>query len=49
MLATAIEAEVDTYLSHRQHLVDEEGHRVVVRNGHLPERKLLGCHRRRTG
>jgi transposase-like protein len=41
MLATAIEAEVDTYLSHREHLVDEEGHRVVVRNGHLPERKLL--------
>jgi putative transposase len=40
MLAAAIEAEVETYLSHREQLVDEEGHRVVVRNGHLPARKL---------
>jgi putative transposase len=40
MLATAIEAEVESYLSRREHLMDQEGHRVVVRNGHLPERTL---------
>jgi putative transposase len=40
MLAEAIEAEVADYLQYREHLLDEVGHRVVVRNGHLPERQL---------
>ena len=40
MLATAIETEVEAYLSRREHFVDKEGHQVVVRNGHLPGRKL---------
>jgi len=40
MLAEAIEAEVADYLQYRKHLLDEVGHRVVVRNGHLPERQL---------
>ena len=40
MLGTAIEAEVAAYLAARGHLVDEAGHRQVVRNGHLPERLI---------
>lgn len=40
MLAEAIEAEVADYLGTHEHLVDAAGHRVVVRNGHLPERQL---------
>jgi transposase-like protein len=41
MLAVAIEAEVETWLGGHRHLVDEDGHRLVVRNGYLPERTLL--------
>jgi len=40
MLASAIEAEVDGYLAAREQLVDDAGHRVIVRNGHLPARKI---------
>lgn len=40
MLATAIEAEVEVYLGAREHVVDGAGHRVVVRNGHLPARTI---------
>jgi len=40
MLGTAIEAEVETYLAARRHLVGESGHHLVVRNGHLPERSI---------
>lgn len=40
MLAEAIEAEVADYLEYREHLLDAVGHRVVVRNGHLPAREL---------
>jgi putative transposase len=40
MLAKAIEEEVAVYVESRGHLVDEAGHRVVRRNGHLPERKI---------
>jgi len=40
MLAEAIEAEVADYLEYHEHLLDEVGHRVVVRNGHLPARQL---------
>jgi transposase-like protein len=40
MLATAIAAEVQSYLAVREHLVDGRGHRLVVRNGHLPERTI---------
>src|ERR1700728_1178893 len=40
MLAAAIEAEVQGYLAAREQLVDDAGHRVVVRNGHLPARNL---------
>ena len=40
MLATAIESEVRAFVESRQHLVDGNGHRLVVRNGHLPERTI---------
>lgn len=40
MLATAIQGEVQSYVAARQHLVDAVGHRLVVRNGHLPERTI---------
>jgi len=40
MLASAIEAEVQSFLAARQHLLDEAGHRLVVRNGHLPARAI---------
>ncbi len=41
MLQTALENEVGEYMEHHQALVDAEGHRLVVRNGHLPERDLI--------
>ena len=40
MLGKAIEDEVSAYLGARGHLVDETGRRLVVRNGHLPERSI---------
>jgi transposase-like protein len=40
MLSRAIEDEVASYVGDRSHLVDEKGRRLVVRNGHLPERSL---------
>ena len=40
MLAAAIEQEVADYVNERTDLVDENGRRLVVRNGHLPEREI---------
>lgn len=40
MLMDAIEAEVAEYLAGRADQTDAEGRRLVVRNGHLPERAL---------
>jgi transposase-like protein len=40
MLAAAIQAEVDGYISENAGFLDAEGHRLVVRNGYLPERDL---------
>lgn len=34
MLAAAIEDEVNEFLDTRQHLRDEHGHRLVIRNGY---------------
>ena len=39
LLAEAIEAEVEEYLTQYQE-VDEQGRRRVVRNGYLPEREI---------
>ena len=41
MLQAAIEEEVAAYINAHQELHDEHGHRLVVRNGHLPEREVL--------
>jgi putative transposase len=40
MLAAALEAEVASYIEQHQHERDEEGHRLVVRNGKAQARKL---------
>ena len=40
MLKAAIEREVADYIEERKDLVDESGRRLVVRNGHLPEREI---------
>ena len=40
LLAQAVEAEVADWIEQRQHCVDAEGHRQVVRNGHLPGRTI---------
>ena len=41
MLQAALEAEVAEYVAQFANVVDTKGHRVVVRNGHLPERELV--------
>ncbi len=41
MLAVAILAEADAYVEAHNHLLDEDGHRLVVRNGYLPRRAIL--------
>ena len=40
MLIQAIENEVQEYLEPCQSLLDGQGHRLVVRNGYLPERQI---------
>jgi transposase-like protein len=40
MLAAALEAEVEAYITAHAELVDAHGHRLVVRNGHAPTRRL---------
>jgi len=40
MLAAALEAEVECYLSAHETARDEAGRRLVVRNGHCPERAI---------
>ncbi len=41
MLAAALEAEVEAYVSSLIHEVDEQGHRLVVRNGHAEPRSVV--------
>lgn len=40
LLAVAIEAEVAGYIEQYSEALDGNGHRLVVRNGHLPERTI---------
>jgi len=40
MLSQAIEAEVTDWIESHRHLTNEQGHRQVVRNGHLPGRTI---------
>lgn len=41
MLGAAIEKEVAEYIGGRSEILDEDGRRLVVRNGSLPERAIL--------
>ena len=41
LLQTAIENEVLDYIQLHKDRVDENGQRLVVRNGHLPEREVI--------
>jgi transposase-like protein len=41
LLSKAIAMEVDQWINDRQHLIDQAGHRQVVRNGFLPERAII--------
>ena len=40
LLQQAIEAEVADYIARHADQTDEQGHRLVIRNGHLPERNI---------
>lgn len=41
MLKKALEEEVAEFIDRHSELVDGDGHRHVVRNGHLPERQVM--------
>jgi len=41
LLAEAVEAEVEEYLEERKEIRDQNGRQAVVRNGYLPERKII--------
>ena len=41
MLAVALEAEVDEFLARHADRRDQHGHRLAVRNGHMPERSFV--------
>ena len=41
MLQAAIDAEVEAFISLHADRIDERGRRLVVKNGSLPERKIL--------
>lgn len=41
MIAHAIEAEVAVWIEEHRSLIDAQGRRQVVRNGYLPERKIV--------
>lgn len=41
IIAQAVEAELQSFLSQYQHLSDAQGRKAVVRNGYLPERTIV--------
>jgi len=41
LLIDAVDIEVATWIGDRQHLVDADGHRLVVRNGHAAPRTIV--------
>ena len=41
LLQAAIENEIAEYIERCIHIKDDKGHRMVVRNGKLPERSLV--------
>ncbi len=40
MLAQTVEEEVEVFLAAHEHMRDEQGRRLVIRNGYLPERTI---------
>ena len=40
LLSQAVEAEVADWIASHAHVIDQAGHRQVVRNGHLPKRTI---------
>ena len=40
MLAQTVEAEVEAFVAAHEHIRDEKGRRLVIRNGYLPERTI---------
>jgi len=40
MLAQTVEAEVEALVAAHEHIRDEQGRRLVVRNGYLPQRTI---------
>ena len=40
LLTQAIEMEVEVHIASHAHLTDADGHRRIVRQGHLPERDV---------
>jgi putative transposase len=43
LLQVALESEIESHLNAHAHLLDEQGRRTVVRNGHAPERTILSA------
>lgn len=43
LLQAALENEIESHLNAHAHLLDEQGCRTVVRNGHAPERTILSA------
>ena len=41
LVQRAVEVEVDLFLERYQYLMDDQGHRQVVRNGHRPVRRIV--------
>jgi transposase-like protein len=41
LLAQAVEAEVASWIESHKEVVDENGHRMIVRNGHMPTRTIV--------
>ena len=41
MLEQALETEVDSFLERHQYLLDDQGRRLVIRNGYAKERKIV--------
>ena len=41
MIAVALEDEVEQFIQQHFNRKDAEGHRLVVRNGYMPERQIM--------
>lgn len=41
LLAEAVEGEVFGWIESQKHQIDTDGHRVLVRHGHMPTRRIV--------